>query len=235
MTLKEQNENQRREKARNLRYKRPAMASLGSEFIINELDEIRDACSDVHYYLDSDDDSLLAAMDGDVEEEFEFKVAFAELEGKVEDLESALENIGWYEKDGVEFDDCLVALIGNRYDVIGFDSVEEDYYSLCDYEEDLAYTEAGERLMRLTKKEMLSRIGQTVGITMAVIDLRQQYDYLKATIDILRGENQSILKVVKEIEEVYKQADAEHFDEWYASTKRLDQLLSMLPDRAWLE
>jgi hypothetical protein len=235
MTLKEQKEQQRREKARNLRYKRPAMASLGSECIINELDEIRDACSDVHYYLDSDDDSLLAAMDGDVEEEFEFKIAFAELEGKVENLESALENIGWYEKDGVEFDDCLVALIGNRYDVIGFDSVEEDYYSLCDYEEDLAYTEAGERLMRLTKKEMLSRIGQTMGITMAVLDLRQQYDYLKATIDILRGENQSVLKLVKEIDEVYEQASAEKFYGYTEAGRRFDQLLAMLPDRAWLE
>lgn len=231
---KEQKEQQRREKARNLRYKRPAMASLGAEFILNELDEIREACSDVHYYMD-DEDSLLAALDGDVEEEFEFRLAFADLEGQAENLARALEDIGWYEKDGVEFDDCLVALIGNRYEVIGFDAVVEDYFSLCDYDEDLAYTEAGERLMRLTKKEMLSRIGQTVGITMAVLDLRQQYDYLKATMDILRGENQSILKVVKEIEEVYKQAEAENFDEWYASTKRLDQLLAMLPDRAWLE
>lgn len=231
---KEQKEQQRREKARTLRYKRPAMASLGAEFILNELDEIREACADVHYYMD-DEDSLLAALDGDVEEEFEFRLAFAELEGQAENLARALEDIGWYEKDGVEFDDCLVALIGNRYEVIGFDSVEEDYFSLCDYDEDLAYTEAGERLMRLTKKEMLSRIGQTVGITMAVLDLRQQYDYLKATMDILRGENQSILKVVKEIEEVYEQAAAEKFDEWYASTKRLDQLLAMLPDRAWLE
>lgn len=232
--MTKQKEQQRREKARNLRYKRPAMASLGAEFILNELDEIREACSDVHYYMD-DEDSLLAALDGDVEEEFEFRLAFAELEGQAENLARALEDIGWYEKDGVEFDDCLVALIGNRYEVIGFDSVVEDYFSLCDYDEDLAYTEAGERLMRLTKKEMLSRIGQTVGITMAVLDLRQQYDYLKATMDILRGENQSILKVVKEIEEVYKQAEAENFDEWYASTKRLDQLLAMLPDRAWLE
>lgn len=226
---------QRKERAMSLRYKRPALASLGAEFIISELDEIREACSDVHWYMETDDDSLLAALDGDVEEEFEFKMAFAELEGRAENLARTLEDIGWYEKDGVEFDDCLVALIGNRYEIIGFDSVEEDYFSLCDYEEDLAYTEAGKRLTRLTKKEMLSRIGQTVGITMAILDLRHQYDYLKATMDILRGENQSILKVIKEIEEVYKQAEAVNFDEWYASTQKLNQLIAMLPDRAWLE
>ena len=96
---KEQKEQQRREKARNLRYKRPAMASLGAEFILNELDEIREACSDVHYYM-NDEDSLLAALDGDVEEEFEFRLAFAELECQAENLARALEDIGWYEKDG---------------------------------------------------------------------------------------------------------------------------------------
>lgn len=235
MNLKEQQAQQRREKARNLRYKRPALASLGADFIINELDEIREACSDVHYYLDSDEDSLLAAMDGDVEEEFEFKLAFAELEGKVDSLDQALGDIGWYERDGVEFDDCLVALIGNRYEVIGFDDVQEDYFGLCRYEEDLAYTEAGQRLMRLTKKEMLSRIGQTVGVAMAVLDIRQQYDYLRATMDILRGENQSILRLVKEIEAAYEEAAAENFDIWYGATRHLDQLLAQVPDRAWLE
>lgn len=232
---REQDEQNKRDQAKRLRYKRPALASLGAEFIISELDEIREACSDVHWYIDADDDSLLAALDGDVEEEYEFKMAFAELEGRAENLARTLEDIGWYEKDGVEFDDCLVALIGNRYEIIGFDSVEEDFFSLCEYEEDLAYTEAGKRLTRLTKKEMLSRIGQTVGIAMAVLDLRHQYDYLKAAMDILRGENQSILKVIKEIEEVYKQAEAESFDEWNDSTKRFNQLLAVLPDRAWLE
>jgi hypothetical protein len=235
MNLKEQKEQQRREKARSLRYKRPALASLGAEFIIGELEEIREACSDVHYYLDTDDDSLLAALDGDVEEEFEFKLAFAELEGKVEALAFSLSEIGWYECDGVEFDDCLVALVGDRYEVIGFDDVEEDYFSLCQYEENLAYTAAGERLMRLTKKEMLSRIGQTVGIAMAVLDLRQQYDYLRATMDILRGENQSFLRMVKEIEAAYAEAAAENFDPWFGSCQRLDQLLASLPERAWLE
>ena len=91
-----------------------------------------------------------------------------------------------------EFDDATVALIGNRYNLVGYDSEEEDYFSLTSYEEGLAQTEAGKRLCRLTKTEMLSRIGWAFGLMLAFFDLRQKYDYLKATFDILRDENTSL-------------------------------------------
>lgn len=64
-------------------------------------------------------------------------------------------------------DDCTVALIGNRYNTLGYDSEEEDYFSLTGYEQELAQTEAGKRLMRMTKAEMISTIGQCFGITLA--------------------------------------------------------------------
>ena len=49
----------------------------------------------------------------------------------------------------------------------------------------MAQTEAGKRLMRRTKADMIATIGQCLGILLAFFDLRQQYDYLKATFDIL--------------------------------------------------
>ena len=78
---------------------------------------------------------------------------------------------------------------------------------------------------------MIEKIGQCMGITLAVIDLRSSYDYLKATMDIIRGENMSIIKVVKEIEEEYNKVDESGF---YKS-RDFDKLVSMLPERAWLE
>lgn len=230
MTVNEKNQEERRQKARNLRYKRPALASLTYECISEELSEISEACSDIHYYVDCDGDSLLEALDGDVEEEYEFRMAFCELDAKVTNLQDQLYDNIW-DRAGVQFDDCLVALVGNRYRMVGFDGFEEDYYSLTSYEEGLAYTEAGERIMRMTKKEMLSCIGQVVGITMAFLDIRQQYDYLRATMDVLRGENHAILQVVKEIEAAYLEAAEENF----TNTVKLDRLIAQLPDRAWLE
>lgn len=82
---------------------------------------------------------------------------------------------------------------------------------------------------------MIERIGWAFGILLAFFDLRQQYDYLKATFDILRDENTSLLDTIKEIDKAYDDMAADGFHEWKANTKRFERLLEALPDRAWLE
>lgn len=223
---------------RNLRYKRPALASMGWDAIRTELDEIREACYVAHWFADQDDETLLNALDGDEDEAWEFRLAFSSLEASADRLDEAIsESFGRWDCEDAEreYNDCTVALIGNRYRMVGYDSDEEDYYALTSYEPELAFTEAGKRLMRLTKKDMISTIGQCLGILVAFLDLRQQYDYLKATIDILRDENTSMLKQVKEIDAAYEAANACGF--WYGddATKRFDWLLDELPMRAWVE
>lgn len=90
--------------------------------------------------------------------------------------------------------------------------------------------------MRRTKPEMLSIIGQCLGIVIAFLDLRQSYDYLKATFDILRNENTSILQVIKEIESAYEQAhDEDGFLRQSDKTIHFDLLLSNLPEKFWVE
>lgn len=219
-----------------LRYKRPALASLGADAIMKELDSIMQACDDVRYYVEQsdNDDTLLNALDGDEEAEWEFRLAFADVSAKAEQLQSVLYDQS-FEDFYQEFDDASVALIGNRYSVLGFDAYEEDYCALTSYEEGLAQTEAGKRLMRMTKADMLARIGWCFGITIAFLDIRQSYDYLKATFDILRDENTSLLDTIKEIEKAYEEAEEDRFYPWEDSTKRFEQLLNALPDRAWVE
>ena len=221
-----------------LRYKRPALASMGWDAVQQELEEIQEACSDIHWFTDLDDDTLLNALDGEKEEAWEFKMAFADLEAKADYLSEVLkEQFNWRVSDDPErdYNDCTVALIGNRYRTIGYDGEEEDYFSLTSYEQELAQTEAGKRLMRKTKADMLSTIGQCVGVLVAFLDLRQQYDFLKATFDILRDENTSMLKQIQEIEAAYQAADAAGWYDWYPEVKRFERLLSCLPDRAWIE
>lgn len=221
----------RAERAKALRYKRPALASMGYAEMVNELYEIMDACSDVRWYTDQGDETLLNALDGDEEAEWEFRMAFSNLDGRAERLMNALSDYVVQE----EYDDCTVALIGNSYNQVGFDDVEEDYYALCGYEAGLATTEAGKRLMRHTKAEMVSTIGQCVGALVAFLDLRQQYDYLKATMDILRDENTSLLRQIKEIDAAYEAAAEDGFRPWGQATRAYDRMLEALPDRLWLE
>jgi hypothetical protein len=223
--------NSKAERTKNMRYKRPALASLGYDLMMSELWEINDACGEVQYFTETDDETLLNALDGDDEAEYEFRIAFSDLTGKIEQLFNCLED-----RDVREYyDDCTVGLIGNRYKTVGYDMDEEDYFSLTSYEENLAYTLSGERLMRKTKQEMISVIGQCLGIVIAFLDIRQSYDYLKATFDILRDENTSLLQTIKEIDAAYKTASEEGFYDWGKETKRFEILIANLPDRLWIE
>ena len=232
-------ESERIRRARAMRYKKAALSSLTIDAILGELYEIQDACADVHWYVDSDDDSLLNALNGDEDAEYEFKTLFADLEANADRLHDAIHqnyvNSMWLPHLRDYFDDCIVSLIGNRYELIGYDVIEEDYYALTSYESELAVTESGKRLMRHTKAEIISMIGHCLGILLAFLDLRQQYDYLKAALAVLRDENTSYLKVIKEIDEAYENAAKAHFLEYEKETQRFDRLLSNLPDRAWIE
>ena len=125
----------RAERARALRYKRGALASMAFEVLRVELDDIRDACDTIHWWTDQDDETLLNALDGDDEDVWEFKMAFAHLEARAYELFETIYELCRYEDDfGQVYDDCTVALIGNRYQTIGYDSFEEDYYALTGYE-----------------------------------------------------------------------------------------------------
>lgn len=57
-------EEQKREKAKNLRYKKPISKQMNLDHIKDTLYEIQEECEEVRWYTDSDDDSLIDALDG---------------------------------------------------------------------------------------------------------------------------------------------------------------------------
>lgn len=191
-------------------------------------------CDEVKWWCDTYDETLLNALQGDEDDAYEFKIAFADLQAQCDRFLGVLQEWRYSEDAERDFDDCAVALIGNRYNCVGYDDFEEDYYSLTSYETSLAHTDAGKRVMRKTKAEMLSSIGQAVGILLAFWDLRQKFDYLNATFDILREENASVLRIVKEIDDIYEAAEKEDFMEWEENTKTMNRLLAELPAVAWI-
>lgn len=50
------------ERSRNLRCKRPALASMGYDAMINELYDISETCSEVHWFVDNDFDRFLKCL-----------------------------------------------------------------------------------------------------------------------------------------------------------------------------
>lgn len=228
-------QNSKAERSRNLRYKRPALASMSFWEIWDEIDSIGEKCVDIHWWMDTDDETLLNALDGDEDDAFEFRMAFSDLEAECEQVSRMIQDVKrQYDDFEQVFNDCTVALIGNRYSQIGYDDYEEDYFALTSYEAGLGETEAGKRVMRMTKKDMLSTIGQCVGILLAYWNLRQKFDYLSATFDILRDQNTSLLDTIKEIEKLYEKAEEDDFYWNDNATKQYDRLLDTLPEDIWV-
>ena len=79
--------------------------------------------------------------------------------------------------------------------------------------------------MRRTKKDMISTIGQCVGVAMAYQDLRLRFDYLKAAMDVQLGINLDLLKIAIEINDAWENED------W----QKIERLAAGLPERAWVE
>jgi len=245
----------KRERAIMMRRKRPALKAMGYADMCRELWEISDEGSDVVFYLDQDEDNekLLESLGGDMSELEEYKIGLSELADDARMLIDQLRELNGPERepedepedgstDGpeadsfqVNYDDCTVALIGDRVRLTGYDHYENDYLSLCDYDSELAFTDAGKRLMRLTKKDMLSRIGQCMGIFMAFLDVRERYDYLRAAIDAVMEEKRAVNKLMLDIFELHEKAEKVEFDINYEETQKFNQLLDRIPERMWVE
>lgn len=214
---------------RPLLWKKPALSSMGWETMLAEIEAIMEQCDDVAYYA-NDMDTLISALDGEEEEALEFRMAFSDLAAKADRLYAAL----WEWRDCQRYDDCTVALIGNRYELVGYDTIDEDYYALCRWDTQLAVTEAGKRLMRHTKAELLSMVGQAVGMLLSFVDLRQQYDYLKATMDILTDNNRSVLRQIRELEQLYERVGGTAYP-LREDVEAFDRMAALLPERMWIE
>nr|DAH23275.1 MAG TPA: hypothetical protein [Caudoviricetes sp.] len=225
----------KKNKAKNLRYKKPIVKNLNLDFIQQDLCDIQEACEEVHWFTDSDDGSatLINALSGDEDEAYEFKMAFADLcaecERMFEDLRAE-----WVP-------DCfdilfVVAGAGETYGgLLGFDSYEQDYFGIGCFEA-FAEDEAKKKLKQMTKDELIAAVRQCFRIYSAYIGLRNRYDSLKAAIDILREQNTGYLQVVKEVERLYQKAQehqgrmAEYSKEW----REFEQYADALPQEAWL-
>lgn len=229
-------EETKRDKARKLRYKKPIVKNLNLEYIQQDLWDIQEACEDVHWFTDSEDgeDTLLNALNGDEDEEYEFKMAFADLCGECERMFEDLHE-EWVPEC---FDIFFVAEGGgDEYGgLLGLDEYEGDYYGISAFES-YAEDEAKEKLKRMTKDNLIAAARQCFKVYSAYIGLRNRYDSLKAAIDILRDQNTGYLQVVKKIEKLYEEASKQQgrYAEYSKGWKEFERFTDALPQEAWIQ
>ncbi len=70
------------DRTRALRYKRSALVSMGAQEIMLELESIVEVCDGIRYYIEQ--------ADGDEDEAWEFRMAFADLSAQANQLQTTL-------------------------------------------------------------------------------------------------------------------------------------------------
>lgn len=223
-------ESLRREKARNLRYKKAIHADLNLASIGSKLMEMYESASDVLYWCENDGESTqLDELIGDEEETYELRMAFSTLEGDCQQMLDDLDN-EWVPEF---FDDFFGGISPRGSMMLGFDSYEGDYFGLDDrYERDLAQKECVKRLMAHTKAEIIEAYAICFRVAINYMALSSRYDGLKSYIDILNGTNTGFLAAVKRIEDLYEKITAD-FPRW-EDREEFDRLCNSMPPEVWL-
>jgi hypothetical protein len=213
------------ERAKNLRYKRPALRGIQRECLQNKLADLSLDCEEMRDWLDDED--IFATFNSEDDRE-DFLMAAMEIQEKIDIISYALQDNEITEY----FDDFMVGIIGNQYNMVGYDGFEEDYFNLLKYEAEAGKREAGKRLMRLTKEQMIAVAGQCMGTYLAFYDLQRDYDYLRASFDVATGNNLAVEKVLREICAMYDAVMNEPYGG--ENTNKFNSLLGCLPDIVWV-
>lgn len=222
---------ERKAQARAKRYKKPMLKDLNMEVIREFLWEAGEAASEIAY-METNEEALVDALGGDEEEAFEFRAAFSALSADMEQFASDLDE-RWIPDC---FDDFFCGIGGDGGVMLGYDEMDNDYFGFdSPWEEELARIEAGKRLMRMTKAELIDAAGTCLRVALSYVALRSRYEDLRGSIDILRAQNEGLFSTFKRLEEIYNIAEREGFNEWgKATVNEWEQLISILPAECWL-
>lgn len=232
-------EETRRQKARQMRYKKPIATDLNLSAIRDYLYEIQNECDNIRYYMETDEETLINALDGDEEEAYEFRMMFCDLDAECDRM---LEDLDDYNHSGHEdiFDLFFVA-VGAGSDwggLMGYDEYEEDYYGLDDFDQSWVEGEAAKKLERMAKRDLIETARWCYRVYQGFIGLKYRYDCLKASMDILNDKNLGHIQMVKRIEELYEKAEADSSGfkyNWHDSVTELDKVVNAMPAETWVQ
>ena len=154
----------------------------------------------------------------------EYRPLFEEIAANACDLWEAMQ-----ERDVSEhWDDMTVALLGQTHKVLGYDAIEMDYYHMLGVEEEWAGQEAGTRILRLTKAQMLNCFREVMVTLMAYADLKAAHDCLTSIVEELDARSMVLSRKNDAINLIYHDLTGGRAAEF-------DALVATLPQRMWVE
>jgi hypothetical protein len=148
------------------------LQTLNYDDILNWLYEIMDN-GDMHGYVWEFEN-----RDGYYEE---YKDQFDELSAGANGLWEAMQDSDVRDN----WNDMTVALLGETHTVLGFDSVQVDYYSIDSWEEQRAIWEAAKRIGRLTKYDMIRSFRKVMTTLVFFFDIKAAHDCLTSIVEEL--------------------------------------------------
>lgn len=157
----------------------------------------------------------------------EFRELFNEIAAGATDLNEAIDSrCGMM--DGA-WDDMTVGMLGDTQRVLGFDTVERDYYRMTEpYMEDWAQDEACKRVEHWTKREMMGNFKFVLSTLVSYLDLKAASDTMLAVVAELDYRGAILEEKTNRIDQIYSDITGK-------SAEQFEKELENLPQRMWVE
>lgn len=132
----------------------------------------------------------------------EFRELFNEIAAGATDLNEAIDS--WRGMMDGAWDDLTVGMLGDTQHVLGFDTVERDYYRMTEpYMEDWAQDEACKRVEHWTKREMMGNFKFVLSTIVSYLDLKAASDTMLAVVAELDYRGAMLEEKTNRIDQLY--------------------------------
>ena len=125
--------------ARDTRWKLPSLNRLGFNEMTLLMEQIQEDIDNIHYFIDNGDETFMEAMDGDEDEEREFRMAFSELEAEAEEIQRIVSEYSEWNSLASSFADLMNdkerAVFQGDIDYDDYDEDNEPYNSCRAYDD----------------------------------------------------------------------------------------------------
>lgn len=157
----------------------------------------------------------------------EFRELFNEIAAGATDLNEAIDE--WRDTMDGAWDDLTVGMLGDTQRVLGFDTVERDYYRMTEpYMEGWAQDEACKRVEHWTKREMMGNFKFVLSTLVSYMDLKAASDTMLAVVSELDYRGAMLEEKTNRIDQIYTDITGK-------AAEAFEDELKNIPGRMWVE